>query len=260
MTAAHDVIVIGGGPAGLSCAIYTSRARLSTVVLDRAPGAGALANSTKIANYPGVLGPVAGEQLLDAMRRQALAFGAEYCRTTVAALDLASNPKAIYATDGTYRGRAIVIATGSMGRKEKIEGEEEFTGRGVSYCATCDAAFYEDKVAAVVGDDETAMEESLFLARFARTVHLLCPKSRLSGPESLLEEIERTAGITTHLQTKARRVVGEQTVTGIVVKVGRSPEETMPVDGIFMLLSGTAPITEFLGGAAKAQVRTAVSK
>ena len=247
----YDVLVVGGGPAGLACAVYASRAKLSTIVLDKSAGAGALAASTKIANYPGVKGPVTGEALLDTMRRQALEFGAEYCKTTVISADAQSSPKVVYASDGTYRGRALVVATGSMGRAEKIEGEEEFTGRGVSYCATCDAAFYEGKVGAVVGHDETAIEEALFLARFAREVHMICPKSRLSGPVELLEEIERAPGVITHLATSARKIVGQQFVTGVVVKGRSGPEETLPVDGVFMLLSGTSPITEFLGGAVK---------
>ena len=247
----YDVVVLGGGPAGLACAIYASRAKLSTVVLDRSAGGGALASSTKIANYPGVKGPITGETLLGTMRRQALGFGAEYCKTTVVSADAQSNPKAVYASDSVYRGRALVIATGSMGRTEKIDGEEEFIGRGVSYCATCDAAFYEGKVAAVVGHDETAIEEALFLARFAREVHLICPKSRLSGPVELLEEIEAALGIITHLATSARRILGGQFVTGVVVKGRSRPEEMLPADGVFVLLAGTSPVTEFLGGAVK---------
>ena len=247
----YDVIVVGGGPAGLSCAIYTSRARLSTVVLDRSTGGGALASSTKIANYPGVIGPIAGETLLETMRRQAIDFGAQYCKTTVASAEVLSNPKAVYASDGTFHGRTLVVATGSLGRTERIAGEEEFTGRGVSYCATCDAPFYEGRVAAVVGHDENAIEEALFLARFAREVHVICPKSRLAGPVDLLDEIEAAPAVTIHLGMSARAIVGEQFVTGIVVKGRGDAERTMPVDGVFMLLSGTAPITDFLGGALK---------
>ncbi len=247
----YDVLVVGGGPAGLACAIYVSRARLSAVVLDKSAGGGALASSTKIANYPGVKGPLAGEALLDTMRRQAADFGAEYRKTTAVSADVESDPKVVYASDGAYRGRALVVATGAKGRKEKIEGEEEFTGRGVSYCATCDAAFYQDRAAAVVGHDETAIEEALFLARFAREVHLICPKSRLSGPAEMIEESESAPGIVTHLATSARKIVGEQFVTGVVVKSQTEPEKTVAVEGVFMLLGGTAPITDFLGGAVK---------
>ncbi|MCX8053613.1 MAG: FAD-dependent oxidoreductase, partial [Armatimonadetes bacterium] len=236
---------------GLACAIYTARAKLSTIVLDRAAGTGALASSAKIANYPGVIGPIPGEELLNTMRRQALDFGAEYCKTTVVSSDVTADPKVAYASDGTYRGRAFVIATGAMGRSEKIEGEEEFTGRGVCYCATCDAPFFQDKVAAVVGYDEVAMEEALFLARFAREVHLICPKSELSSSSELLEEVKAEQKIVIHLGTSARRIVGDQFVTGIVVKGRGRPEEVLSVEGAFMFLRGTSPITDFLGGAVR---------
>ena len=135
----------------MSCALYTSRAKLSTLILDKSPGAGALAATVKIANYPGVPGPVPGDDLLDTMREQALSFGAQYPKVTVQAADILSDPKVLYTSEGAYHGKTVVIATGARGRRDKIEGEEEFTGRGVSYCVTCDAAFFTDKDAAIVG-------------------------------------------------------------------------------------------------------------
>ncbi len=247
----HDVVVIGGGPAGLSCALYTSRARLSTLVIDRSPGAGALASTDKIANYPGVPGPVGGPELLDTMRNQATAFGAEYHRATVTAVDVTSEPKVIYTSEGMCTARAVVIATGAKGREEKIEGESEFTGRGVSYCVTCDAPFYVDRIAAVVGHDDYAIEEALFLSRFARQVLLICPKSRLSAATDLLTEVTAAPNVVVHTNLRAVRVVGDDVVTGIVVRDGEQNEETIEVDGVFMLLSGTKPITDFLGGAVR---------
>lgn len=244
----YDVAVVGGGPAGLACAIYTSRAKLRTVVLDKSPAGGSLALSSKIANYPGVKGPIPGSELLNVMREQAIEFGCEYKKTAVVAVDLQTDPKALYTNDGVYRARAVVIATGSRGRSEKIEGEEEFLGRGVGYCATCDAAFYEGKDVAVVGYDETAVEEALFLARFAHTVHLVCPKSELSVSQHMMSELEATPQIKIHLGTSARRIVGDQFVTGLVVRRRAQGEETLPVEGVFMLLSGTAPVTDFLAG------------
>jgi len=247
----YDVVIVGGGPAGLACAIYASRARLSTAVLDKSPGAGALAMSAKIANYPGVKGPIPGEALLETMRGQALEFGAEYYKAAVVSADVTSDPKVLYTAEGTYRGRTVVIATGSMGRADKIEGEEKFTGRGVSYCATCDAAFYEGKAVAVAGWDETAVEEALFVARFARQVHLICPKSALSAPAELVEEVQAAQNIIVRLATSVRAIVGEEFVTGVRIKARSAPAETLPVDGVFMLLGGNAPITDFLGGAVR---------
>lgn len=246
-----DVAIIGGGPAGLSCAIYTARAKLSTVVLDRAPGAGSLACATKIANYPGIRGEVAGCELLDIMRDQAVGFGARYERAAVTAADLTSEPKTIYTTNGGQQARAVVIATGARGRAERIDGEEEFLGRGVSYCATCDAAFYQDRIAAVVGSDEAAAEEALFLARFAREVHIVCPRSALAAPVHLLREIDAAPNVSLLTGTAALEIVGHDAVNGLVVKQRSQPKTTIPVDGVFMLLSGAAPVTDFLGGALK---------
>ncbi|MDH7603215.1 MAG: FAD-dependent oxidoreductase [Armatimonadota bacterium] len=246
--ASYDVAIVGGGPAGLACAIYTARAKLRTVVLDRSPSGGSLARSSKIANYPGVKGPIPGAQLLDIMRDQALSFGCDYRKTAVVAVDLQTDPKSLYAADGVFRARAVVIATGARGRAEKIEGEEEFLGRGVGYCATCDAAFYQEKVVAVAGCDESAVEEALLVARFARHVYLVCPKSELAVPEPLLHELNKAPNVEVLLGTSPRRIIGEQFVSGLVVRTRGTGEQTISVDGVFMLLSGTAPVTDFLGG------------
>lgn len=255
----YDVVIVGGGPAGLSCAIYAARGKLSTIVLDRAPTAGSLAYAEKIANYPGVHGDIPGADLLSVMRNQAAEFGAEYRQTTVSAVDVISEPKVAYTPDGSFSGRAIVIATGSRGRAEKVEGEEKFLGRGVSYCATCDAAFYADKTAAVVGYDEVTLEETLFLARFARDVHLICPKSALEGPVGAMAEVNATPNVTVHLAKKVLRIVGDEVVRGIELRGRNGSRETIPLDGVFMLLAGNAPITDLLGGALELDVQGCVA-
>lgn len=247
----YDVLIIGGGPAGLAAAIYAARGKLSAIVLDRAPTAGSLAYASKIANYPGIDCVMTGAELLDTMRGQAIDFGAVYEKAAVMGLDLASENKVAYAADATYTGRSVVIATGSRGRQDKIEGEEEFLGRGVHYCATCDAAFYADRVVGVVGWDEVALEEALFLTRFARHVHIISPKSALHGPVGVLEEIAACPGITVHTALKAVSVVGDSSVTGLTVRTRESEEQLIALDGVFMLLTGSAPITDFLAGQLK---------
>ena len=166
-----DVVIVGGGPAGCTCALYTSRADLKTVVLDKNPAVGALAITHQIANYPGVPGKVSGEDLLEVMREQAISFGTEYRRAQVFGIDVSGPQKTVYTPEGTFVGRALVLATGAMGRTASFKGESEFLGRGVSYCATCDGAFYRDRDVAVVGFNQEAIEEAQVLTKFASTVH-----------------------------------------------------------------------------------------
>ena len=247
----YDVVIIGGGPAGLACALYAARAKLSTIVLDRAPTAGALAYAPKIANYPGVAEAIPGTDLLDTMRAQAIGFGAVYRKAAVVATDLIADNKLIYTTEEVYTGKSVVIATGSRGRSAKIEGEEEYVGRGVHYCATCDGAFYADKVVGVLGYDEFALEESLFLTRFASDVHIICPQRSITGPVDLLEEISASPKITVHTGLMPVRVEGGELVTGLSVRSKDGVESTITLDGVFMLLAGNAPITDFAAGQLK---------
>lgn len=245
----YDVIIIGGGPAGASCALYTSRARLKTIILDRSPLAGALAITSKIANYPGVRGEVEGNALAETMRQQAMDFGTMYTRSGVLGVDFESEPKRVFTSDGVYLGRTIVIATGAMGRKERVSGEEKFLGRGVSYCATCDAAFFVDKEVAAVGDTDVAVEEAIFLTRFAGRVHLIAPKSDLNAWRELVESAVENEKIVIHYNSRLSEIVGDEMVTGIEIVDLDDKIESIPVEGVFILLTGTAPTTEYLGGA-----------
>ncbi|WP_250640455.1 NAD(P)/FAD-dependent oxidoreductase [Brevibacillus formosus] len=169
----YDVIIIGGGPAGASAAIYTARGNLKTLVIDKAPGTGALALTHKIANYPGVEGEMTGKELLDKMRRQAESFGAEFIQTTISAVDVEDEEKSIFTAHGTFQAKAVIVATGSKGRNRMLPGEEQLLGRGVSTCATCDGAFYEGKHVAVIGDSEEALEEAHALTKFTDKNHFL---------------------------------------------------------------------------------------
>ena len=176
VTHEFDVVIIGGGPAGCACALYTARADLKTVILDKNPAVGALAITHKIANYPGVAGDMSGSTLLDMMRDQAIEYGTVYQRSQVFNIDVEGPLKKAYTPEGIFAGRALVLATGAMERKASFPGEAEFLGRGVSYCATCDAAFYRDREVAVVGSNLEALEEAQVLTKFASTVHWITPK------------------------------------------------------------------------------------
>ena len=159
-----DVVIVGGGPAGCTCALYTARADHKTVLLDKNPSVGALAITSTIANYPGVDKTMTGEELLDKMREQAIDYGTDYRRAQVFLVEVQGERKMVYTPDATYSARALVLATGAMGRKPTFKGEGEFLGKGVSYCATCDGAFYRDAEVAVVGNNMEAVEEAEHLS------------------------------------------------------------------------------------------------
>jgi len=241
----YDVIIIGGGPAGLTAAQYASRSRLKTVVLDKSPTAGALSYSSRIENYPGLLEPVSGSQLLDILRSQALKFGAEYVETQVVGINFSDEIKEVIGTDKSYRGKTVIIATGSMGRKPGIPGEEQFLGKGVSYCATCDAAFFKDLTVCVIGDSEEAVKETGVLVRFAKTVYLITP---LKEPSFAMDDPSLSSD-KVRIMTGSRLVSihGTDVVTHIKVKVTESGEEReLPVDGVFIYLVGSKPVVDFL--------------
>ena len=245
-----DVIIIGGGPAGCTCALYTSRADFKTVILDKNPAVGALAITHKIANYPGVAGDVSGDDLLKVMRDQAVEFGTEYKRAQVFGIDVSGEQKKVYTPEGTFVGKALVLATGAMGRTASIKGEEEFLGRGVSYCATCDGAFYRQKEVAVAGLNPEAVEEAQVLTKFASTVHWITVKEPETGDDHA-QHLLSLPNIKHWNRTRLLSVDGDQMgVTGITVKEkGADREQSIAVEGAFIYQSGSKPITDFVGDA-----------
>lgn len=245
-----DVVIIGGGPAGCTCALYTSRAELKTVILDKNPSVGALAITHKIANYPGVPGDVSGEELLQVMRDQAIEFGTTYKRAQVFGIDVSGEQKKVYTPEGTFVGRALVLATGAMGRTSSIKGESEFLGRGVSYCATCDGAFYREKEVAVAGLNQEAVEEAQVLTKFASTVHWITVKEPLPEDHHA-QHLLSLPNIKHWNRTRLLSVDGDQMgVTGVTVKKkGEDKEQSISIEGAFIYQSGSKPITDFVGDA-----------
>ena len=244
----YDVIIIGGGAAGATAAIYTARGELKTLVLDKGLTAGALGMTSKIANYPGVLGEVGGAELVKRIRGQAESFGAHFVQDKVLATDLRGEVKEVRGSKGIYSGRAVLIATGSMGRTHTVPGEERLLGRGVSYCATCDGAFFRDQEVAVAGNNDEAVEEALFLTKFARRVHLLVQTPELKASPDLGAEVSRHPKVEIHLAIRLREVLGEQQVESVRVVMRGGEEQMMPVAGVFIYLQGGKPITDFLYG------------
>jgi thioredoxin reductase (NADPH) len=254
-----DVAIVGGGPAGCTCALYTSRADLNTVILDKNPAVGALAITSHIANYPGVDRSMTGEELLNQMRTQAIQYGTDYRRAQVFMVDIEEKGegeetvKVVYTPDAIFRARALVLATGAMGRvSPPFPGEEEYLGQGVSYCATCDGAFYRDAEVAVFGMSLEAMEEAQFLTKFASTVHWITPSKPRPEDDHHVEELLSSGNVKKWPLTRLISVEGEVSgVTGVKVRQkGEDEDKVIPVEGAFIYGAsggGSRPITDFIG-------------
>lgn len=244
----YDVIIIGGGPAGASAAIYTARSELRTLVIDKGLTAGALGVTSKISNYPGVPGPISGAKLVEIMREQAESFGATFITDKVVGMMIDGEQKEIIAGTGNYRARVIILATGAMGRTSTVKGEEELLGRGVSYCATCDGAFFRDQDVAVVGNNDEALEEALFLTKYAKTVHLIVPTPELKARDILAHEVAENPKVNVRLATRLKEIVGNGRVENILIHPRKGEPEALPVTGAFVYLQGSQPITDYLMG------------
>lgn len=250
-----DVAIIGGGPAGCACALYTSRADLKTVILDKNPSIGALAITSHIANYPGVDKAMTGEELLDQMRKQAIDYGTDYRRSQVFMVDVeeeGEHSKIVYTPDATIKARALVLATGAMGRvSPPFPGEDTYLGQGVSYCATCDGAFYRDSEVAVFGMNLEALEEALFLTKFASTVHWITPSAPRADVDHHVQDLLSKPNVKQWPLTRLLSVEGDSSgVTGIKIKQKKKEEpEVLPVEGAFIYSAGggSKPITDFVG-------------
>lgn len=242
----YDVVIIGGGPAGLAAAQYASRAKLKTIVLDKSPTAGALAYAHSIENYPGLEGPISGRQLLNIFREQAIRFGAEYKETMVVGVKFDSEIKEVFTMNSAYKGRAVIIATGSMGRNPTIKGEAEFLGRGVSYCAVCDAAFFKGKTVCVIGNSEEAVKEAGYLAKFAETVYLISPSRKLKVQDHPALDSPNLKFVP---ETMVAAIEGSDTVEKIRVLDSQKKEKEIPLSGVFVYIQGSRPVVDFLYGA-----------
>lgn len=244
----YDVIIIGGGPAGNSAALYTARAELHTLVLDKPGRGGSLAAAQLIANYPGVPGPLPGAELVSIMRAQAEACGAEYRAEVAISVQLDGDLKTVYTSDGgEYQARALILAAGALERRTRIPGEEEFLGRGVSTCVTCDAIFYRGKTTIVTGSDDFAAEEALSLARYADKVIFLIPTHKPMISAELLEDLQRHPLIEVRLGWRVREISGDDVVRGAQAQ-GPDGETYLAADGVFLYLNGAKPTTGFLYG------------
>ena len=254
----YDFVIIGGGPAGASAAVYASRAKLNTLLIDKSPQSGTLAITHKIANYPGVLGELTGLELVEIMQKQAKSFGTTLVQSQVLSVELDQDPKQIILPEGTIKAKSVFIAVGARAAGSKLSGEEEFTGRGVSYCSTCDAAFYEGREVIVVGDQEEAIQETKALAKFCKLVHLFIPSGKVKGTSSL-DDLEQLPNVRVYPRYRIKDIHGDDHVSGVKITNADKLEEEWKIDGVFLYMSGMKPGTDFLGDQVKRDAEGYVS-
>ena len=245
----YDVAILGGGPAGLTAAIYASRARLSTVLIERNYPGGQVVMCEKIENYPGHVANTSGYDLSVSMKQQAEKFGAEIKLTDIATLDLDAPVKVLYASDGEQiRARTIILSLGANPRRLGVPGEMEFIGRGVSYCAVCDAAFFKDKKLVVVGGGDTAVEDSNFLTRYASSVTIVHRRDKFRAQRIIQERALGNPTITVQWNSVVKSIGGKDSVDHVILENVHTNEEShLPVDGVFVLI-GLDPNTKLLDG------------
>jgi thioredoxin reductase (NADPH) len=247
MSKEYELIIIGGGPAGLTAGIYASRARRKTVLLEKQMCGGQMALTWEVENYPGV-GKISGFELGQRMEAQAKGFGLEITTAEVSALSRDQGRILLSTTGGDYTCRALVIASGARHNRLGVPGEADLTGKGVSYCATCDGAFFKGAPVAVVGGGDTALEEAHFLTRFADKVHVIHRRDEFRAVKYLQEKISAEPRIEPVLDSIVERVEGQDKVTGILLKnVKSGATSTLEVEGVFIFV-GVSPNTEFLKG------------
>jgi thioredoxin reductase (NADPH) len=247
MTQEYEIIIIGGGPAGLTAGIYAARARRRTVLLEKHGAGGQMALTWEVENYPGVE-KISGYDLGQIMERQARSFGLEIRNLDVTGIAAADGTHRVSTSEGELVSRTIVIASGSRHNRLGVPGESELTGRGVSYCATCDGAFYQGVPVALVGGGDTALEEAMFLTRYGSRVFLIHRRNEFRGTKLLQERIAAEPKIEPVLDTVVERIEGADAVNGLALKnVRNGATSRIAVEGVFIFV-GTSPNTDFLRG------------
>ena len=245
----YDLVIIGAGPAGLTASIYARRARLDAVVLERLVPGGQILLSQRIENYPGVPLPISPKKLMEKMQRQAENLGMKLEQVETKRIELDGEKKIIHTlSDKKYTTLVVIIASGTEPSKLGAEGEATFVGRGVSYCATCDAPFFKDQEVMVVGGGNTALQETLHLVRFARKVHLVHRRGMLRAEKILQERAFRNPKVEIIFRSVVKVIYGDSQVEGVKLKdLETGKIKKIPCSGVFISV-GLKPNTEFIRG------------
>lgn len=248
MNRVYDVIVIGGGPAGLSAGLYASRARLATLLIEKGIFGGQIANAELVENYPGFPEGISGFELSDLMHQQAIKYGLETIAAEVTGIELSERGKVVKTTEGQYTAKALIIAGGAGPNRLGVAGEEEFVGKGVSYCGTCDGPLFREQVVAVVGGGNSAVEEGTLLTRFASKVFLIHRRNQLRASKLPQERAFANPKIEFLWDTVVEEIYGDNLVRGVKLRNVKTGERsTLEVSGVFIYV-GLNPSTDYLKG------------
>jgi thioredoxin reductase (NADPH) len=249
VTEVRDVIIIGSGPAGYTAALYAARGRLNPLLFEGSvTSGGALMNTTEVENFPGFADGVLGPELMDNIRKQAERFGAELVPDDVTEVDLTATPKVVRVGEDTYLARTVIIATGSSYRELNAPGEKRLSGHGVSWCATCDGFFFRESDIAVIGGGDSALEEAIFLTRFAKSVTLVHRRDSLRASKIMQDRALANPKIKFAWDSVVEEVLGTDRVTGLRLRnVKTGADSVLPVTGMFVAI-GHDPRSELFTG------------
>lgn len=243
----YDILILGGGPAGLTAALYAKRAGVSVLVLEKTIYGGQVVNTPMVENYPGIQS-IAGADLAMALYDQVTSLGVEIRLEEPVSVQLDADPKAVATARGLYEGKTVIVANGVKRRKLGCPGEERLAGRGVSYCATCDGAFFRGKETAIVGGGNTALEDALFLANHCSAVHLIHRRDEFRGSRILAEAVKKRENIHIHYNTVVEEITGEEKVSGLRLReVGTGAESSLAAAGVFVAI-GLMPDNALFAG------------